>query len=411
MRPSAGNVQLRIPAAEARLGFRQVRRACQFWRCPLSGGPGSPPCLPVPAVPSLWEAGCVGRGRRAATRRRSPAPPHPADAGHPRQPHQLSRVPNPCPGRGVRGPRYKKGAASSGPSGCPHNAPLQSPMASGLPTGGGLGTEALLGGAALPCGRPHRAPLLPGGTPSPSPSTVPTFQSPRGAWTASTTSPAPPWPQWHGPHRSSPWPWHPEPAWAAPSSASALAPARHAPGSPPCLSRHRAPCHWTAPSGRPTPRTRDLGNTGSGGSVSERGPGTEQGAWGQAAGTRMLAAPTSCWTQARPGAHGCVTAVSPELPDAPPQANEGQTLVLTVPEPADTFQVARPCQLQPRAWPRADREPSPQHPIPGQPKPLGLLSGQPGAAHRAGEPQPRWCPRQRDPPLGDTHPSPLPLAC
>lgn len=25
-------------------------------------GPGSPPCLSVPTVPSLWEAGCAGRG-------------------------------------------------------------------------------------------------------------------------------------------------------------------------------------------------------------------------------------------------------------------------------------------------------------------------------------------------------------
>lgn len=123
------------------------------------------------------------------------------------------------------------------------------------PHWGGLGRVALLGGAALPCGWPHPAPLLPRGNQSPSPSQVPTSQSLRGARTASTTFPTPPCPGQHGSHRSTPWLRQPEPAWAAPSSASAPAPAWHALGSPPCLSGPRAPSHWTAPSAHPTPRT------------------------------------------------------------------------------------------------------------------------------------------------------------
>ena len=88
-------------------------------------------------------------GPEPLTRLCSPAPALPCRHGPPPAATTAVTHTQPLPWlRGQRAPTQKRGG-SSGPSGRPQDAPSQSPVASRLPTGGGLGREALLAGPAM----------------------------------------------------------------------------------------------------------------------------------------------------------------------------------------------------------------------------------------------------------------------
>lgn len=88
-------------------------------------------------------------GPEPLTRLCSPAPAPPCRHGPPPAATPAVTHTQPLPWlRGQGAPTQKRGG-SSGPSGRPHDAPSRSLVASRLPTGGGLGREALLAGPAL----------------------------------------------------------------------------------------------------------------------------------------------------------------------------------------------------------------------------------------------------------------------
>lgn len=284
---------------------------------------------------------CKGRGPELPPDAAALPRPVLSDAAHPRQLYQLSCAPQRPPLRSP-GERRKKEAASSGPSGAPHGHALASPVASRLPTGEAWGGWLCWEGPLSPVAGPTLRPSSPEATGVPLPAQcrhlkapgstdsvhhLPNPSLPRVARLAQVCS----WLQQLGPP-GQPLP-RPLPPLLPGMPWEALLPQRaQGPQSLDCTVHPTPPLGPVAHQG-----------TGSGGSVSERGPSTEQGAWGRwqaegpARGTHLLLDPA--WPG---GSWLCRSRVPRSCLMPCLKQTRVQTLVLAAPEPADISQAARP---------------------------------------------------------------------